>query len=46
MAYHPTVNLMSDSLLSESLEGGVSTIYASKGETTFDVEMWKEKEED
>jgi hypothetical protein len=46
MAYHPTVTLVSDSLFSEGSELSGSMILAGKGETAFEVEMWKEKEED
>jgi hypothetical protein len=46
MAYHPTVTLVSDSLFVESAELSSSMILAGKGETSFDVDMWKEKEED
>ncbi len=44
MAYHPTVMMVSDSLFTESSEISTSMILAGKGETAFDVEMWKEKE--
>lgn len=46
MAYHPSVTLVSDSLFSESSELSSSMILAGKGETVFEVDMWKEKEED
>jgi hypothetical protein len=46
MAYHPTVTLISDSLFNENYELTSSMILAGKCETAFDVEMWKEKEED
>lgn len=46
MAYHPTVTLVSDSLFNENYEMTTSMILAGKLETVFDVDMWKEKEDD
>jgi hypothetical protein len=44
MAYHPTVTLVSDSLFAENSELTNSMILSGKGETSFEVDMWKEKE--
>jgi hypothetical protein len=47
MAYHPTLTLVSDSLASEGVgDVGSSLLFAGKTETVFEVEMWKDKEED
>jgi len=47
MAYHPTISLISDSLINDGVgDMGASMLLVGKTETVFDVEMWKDKEED
>ena len=45
MAFHPTVTLVSDAL-ADSLDMATSIVMSGRSETMFEVDMWKEKEED
>ncbi len=45
MSYNPTIRLISDNLINEN-QGDSSPSLQNRNETVFEVDMWKEKEED